>query len=495
MFFCAVALVLALAAPVASADTPEFLGEFGEAGTGAGQFKTPRAMVASPTSGHLFVVDGYSGAGTQTNRIDEFTAWGQFVKSWGWGVRDGSPELQTCGPEATPPSAECLPGLEGDGAGQFDQPGGIAIDSAGSLYVYDARNYRVQKFSPDGEFLLMFGGGVNETTGGDVCPVAPGDICKAGAPGTGDGEFAGRGTGEGEFEFESNAWQGNFIGVGPGDVLFVAGPDRIQAFSSAGAFIRSIPLPDPGEPGYMAVDPASGDIYFAYAYNTSGFVSEQPDIYRLDPATGDVLDVLPLPIPEALATDADGNLFAATRRWDENNNFFHEVVMFDSSGDPVIPVGSKFAPSYLQANFIFALATNTVTEAGGIDLFVAFGSDIFKPKIEIYGPGPDKWPPPPNPPQISAQFADVVGSEDASLKAKINPLFWADTKYFLEYGTSPCALGGCVAAPAPPGLPLDSGVVNLSFTSSPIELTGLEPGTTYHYRFVASSSGGGPTIG
>jgi PKD repeat protein len=37
----------------------------------------------------------------------------------------------------------------GSGRGQFARPGGIAVDSAGSVYVADTGNNRIQKFAPE----------------------------------------------------------------------------------------------------------------------------------------------------------------------------------------------------------------------------------------------------------------------------------------------------------------------------------------------------------
>ncbi|HEU5252971.1 MAG TPA: hypothetical protein VFU16_06575, partial [Solirubrobacterales bacterium] len=475
------------AAAAVAADPPPFFNEFGSIGTGAGEFRESRAIVASPKSGHVYVVDSVR-INPVTNRIDEFTAWGEFVKSWGWGVANGAAEPQTCGPEATPPTNTCLPGLEGGGSGQFARPTGIGIDSSGNLYVYEFKNLRVQKFSPNGEFILMFGGGVNATNGGNICTAASSDTCQAGQAGTSNGEFA-------QFAVDITS-QGNYIGVGPGDVLFVAGPERIQEFDSAGGFVRSIPLPEAGEPGYLAVDPVSGDVYFDFARVANGEEAAQPNIYRLDPKTGAVLDELPVPYPGALATDAKGNIYAATEHFEESGRF-REIVEFDASGAPVISTGTRFAPPGVQTvnGDIKALATNTVTATGGIDLFVGFQPDFSEKRIWVYGPAPVLWPPPLRPPLIAAQYADEVGTEDATLKAKINPLFWADTEYYVEYGEEPCSTpGACTQVPASPLL-LDSGQVNKIFTTEGIELSGLKPGTTYHYRFVAGSGGGGPTVG
>jgi sugar lactone lactonase YvrE len=48
-------------------------------------------------------------------------------------------------------------GSKGSGEGQFIENHGIDIDSKGNIYVVDTRNYRIQKFSPDGTFLTQWG--------------------------------------------------------------------------------------------------------------------------------------------------------------------------------------------------------------------------------------------------------------------------------------------------------------------------------------------------
>ena len=46
----------------------------------------------------------------------------------------------------------------------------VAVDEGThDVYVADKANHRVEKFDSEGNFLFMFGDGVNETTGGDKC--------------------------------------------------------------------------------------------------------------------------------------------------------------------------------------------------------------------------------------------------------------------------------------------------------------------------------------
>lgn len=48
-------------------------------------------------------------------------------------------------------------GAAGSGDGQLFQPTNLAIDAAGDVYVTDTGNFRVQKFSPDGQLRRSFG--------------------------------------------------------------------------------------------------------------------------------------------------------------------------------------------------------------------------------------------------------------------------------------------------------------------------------------------------
>src|SRR5262249_12376767 len=45
-------------------------------------------------------------------------------------------------------------GGRGSGRGQFDNPHGLAVDSAGNIFVADSGNDRIEKFSPKGTFVM-----------------------------------------------------------------------------------------------------------------------------------------------------------------------------------------------------------------------------------------------------------------------------------------------------------------------------------------------------
>jgi DNA-binding beta-propeller fold protein YncE len=80
--------------------------------------------VALAADGSLYVTDGYGNA-----RVHQFAADGRLLHSWG---------------------------EPGSGPGQFNLPHGIALDSAGRVYVADRENSRIQVFSPAGDFLAQW---------------------------------------------------------------------------------------------------------------------------------------------------------------------------------------------------------------------------------------------------------------------------------------------------------------------------------------------------
>ncbi|NIP86573.1 MAG: 6-bladed beta-propeller, partial [Planctomycetales bacterium] len=96
---------------------------FGNAGTGNGQFTTPRAVAVGP-DGLLYVAD------SGNNRIQVLDPEGNFVRAWG---------------------------SAGSGPGQFQEPWGIAVSDAGRVYVADTWNHRVQVFDLEGNLLSSWG--------------------------------------------------------------------------------------------------------------------------------------------------------------------------------------------------------------------------------------------------------------------------------------------------------------------------------------------------
>ena len=99
------------------------LGKAGVAGDGPDTFNQPSDVYVAP-DGAIFVADGHGG--NSNARIVKFSKDGMFIRAWG---------------------------KKGFGAGEFDTPHSLAMDSRGRLFVADRGNSRIQIFSQEGMFL------------------------------------------------------------------------------------------------------------------------------------------------------------------------------------------------------------------------------------------------------------------------------------------------------------------------------------------------------
>jgi DNA-binding beta-propeller fold protein YncE len=97
--------------------------QWGRHGSGAGEFDEPQGLDIA--GDRLFVAD------TRNNRIQVFGRDGTLLFFvWSYGYHDGA----------------------------FDRPVDVAVDRDGFFYVSDQGNSRIQKFSPEGKFVLAWGG-------------------------------------------------------------------------------------------------------------------------------------------------------------------------------------------------------------------------------------------------------------------------------------------------------------------------------------------------
>lgn len=385
--------------------------------------------------------------------------------------------LETCTTESG-----CKAGLAaGNGVGQLNNPLGLAMDSGGDLYVVDFTNRRVQKFSQEGKFLLMFGGNV------DKGPNHPGNLCTAQYVAEGDNCSGVATTGAGEAgRFE--AWVvGAFIAVDSADRVYVGDKNRIQRFSSGGVVepAGEISLVGYNKVTNLAIDGA-GNFYL-----TS---ESQPGVRKLLPNGTPVGSPYPLETsgaPKALAADSAGNLFVTRTTGSPD-----VIAEYDAGGVAVgtfgAPAGTVELGNGAGAN-IACVGSSAPGDVYASNFKSGAGAASY---VSVFGPPPSCFEAPPMvAPSIDSQYASAVGTTEATLRAQINPHFWPDASYYVEYGTGKCSEGACTERVGFPRIPLGGAPQDASILTSPLALKGLAPATTYHYRFVTESGGGGPVLG
>lgn len=605
----------------AQAAEPPVLREFCPTGEAAGECRVPTGTAVDQKTGEIYVSD------TNNYRINKFTAWGEFLRTWGWevvasGPNDKAPrneiqratidatagsfslqafggpaflktspiafnataaELQSALETASPPykgfdpgdlsvsgpvggpwtvefigtlanvsipkmevvdstlsgatatatittvqeggSPEiCIPaqgdicrhgqaGQAGAGGG-LGAPRGIAVDSNGDIYVVEREHYRVQKFDPDGNFLLTFGGGVNLTKveaaapegEQNLCPLDPGDVCQSGSKGPGNGQF----------DRDINSALGSYIAVdhkgsatASDDVVYVGDQESVQKFDAAGHYVGDLPDPDGvltsgGTVTSLALDQNSGDLYLGF---WSGHISPptaKPGVVKVDSAGGEGC-VIAAHNPTAVGVGATDEVYVVEGQFE--SAVYLEISRYDAncSGREVI-FDRQQASDHFAGNPA-SIATSSACGADGTALVIPNpGINSF---VKIFGPAPIDIsppcsPPPAIPPSIEDSFAVSVGIDVATVKARINPHFWSDTRYYVQYGTAQCVDeggwdAGCVRQlPAGPGAILTESVLDAAVSTRGVVLGGSEAliaDTSYRFRFIAAGSGGGPSYG
>lgn len=141
-----------------------YVGGWGSFGSGAGQLNEPSG-IAIDSSGNIYVADA------QNHRVQVFTSLGSHIQTitgnfdnpQGVALSNSYLYVSEYGNNRVTildRNGYALIGnfgSFGSGNGEFFRPHGIAIDSAGYIYVADTNNHRVQKFTSHGIFVEAFG--------------------------------------------------------------------------------------------------------------------------------------------------------------------------------------------------------------------------------------------------------------------------------------------------------------------------------------------------
>lgn len=207
--------------------------QFGSFGTANGQFNGAHDVTVD-MHGNLYVTD------IENHRIQKFDSRGNFLMGIGHGT--------VWGPATPAPAVNA-----GSANGWLNRPYSVEVDPFGNIFVSDQGNFRLQKFTASGQFVLGIGNG---TAWGGATP-AP-----APAAGTGNAWF--------------NAGPWGFV-IDKEGYLYMADHAnvRIQKFEPGGGFVLGIGNGTVWGPSTPAPAPAagSGNGYFQW-----------PDTVALDPS-------------------------------------------------------------------------------------------------------------------------------------------------------------------------------------------------------------------
>jgi hypothetical protein len=358
-------------------------------------------------------------------------------------------------------------GPGGVGSGSFRQVEGVTVDQhngdvlvfdnsqGGSIYKFDAAGAPVDFSSSGSNSIESIGSGSNgeeqiaidESSGPDA-----GDIYVANN--TAVKIYAESGAYLGELN------GGEMCGVAVdanGNVYVGIYPETVKRYAPV-----ANPVTNGAEAGSMgglhgvcniALDSAD-DIYAA---NWSGGIYEYEALQFGSPsATGTLVDEY----GKTLAIDASGKELLVDQ--------VDQISQYDATFEPPSLRGATGASGEGALSGSFGVAAN---HASG-KLYV--GDET---RVELFGPGTVVA-------SASVEAATSVSSSAATLHGAVEPAGTEVTKCVFDYGTEAGALN--LAAPCEPATPY-TGTAPIAVAAP---LTGLKPGTTYHYRIAASGPAG-----
>jgi hypothetical protein len=431
----------------------------------------------NPASGNVYVADN------NNERIEEFTAGGAFILTFGWNVNETKVNLGAGATQAEKnlctqaeietKGVKCKAGEEGTGlAEQLNGPQDVAVDpETHNVYVLELWHRRIDEYTPGGKFVLMVGGNVNKTkvTEGapeaakNLCTAASHDICQP-------GEFAPTGPAHGAFKEYPDQFRGNLLAVGgPEHLLYATDQGRLQEFASSGEWKGEVSLASvlssTARPTALAVS-AACDIY------VTGQATVAPDaqiggIHELDCAGKEVPGFAgseagkTTAIVYALALDPGTGRLAAVEAVETLSGQVLQSNLYDGNGARL----SGFEPpGGMRA--VDGLAFNAADEL--------YAAEFSYQDIGMYAPAPV---PEPVTKPCKNQTASAI-----TLAGEVNPNNVAKTEAWFQYGKNP-ALG--LETPHQPITPIGNVFVPIEATLPPLGGPPLPPDEVYYYRAAA----------
>lgn len=349
-------------------------------------------------------------------------------------------------------------GAGGSGNGQFNDPQAVEVDAAGNVWVVDSENHRIQKFDPDGDYLLQAGakgtGNGKFESPNDVAVDGEGNVWvvdtynnriqKFSPSGVYLSQFGTKGSGTGQLKSPRG------IDIGPEGHIWVAdsGNERIERFNAKGEYVSQFATLGPA--GDVAVD-GKGNLWVTeYGYSRIRKYSPQGSglVTVGSEESGDFL------FPFGIVVDINDNVWVA----DTSN---HRIRVFTSAGEYLTQFGVNGS-----AEGQFSYPTNlALGEAGGVWVSDSGNSRI--QKLRFRGP------------TAVTESASGLGENSVKLNATVNPE-GSSASYRFEYGKT-TSYGTSVP------LPMEDVGSGEAATAVSETVEGLKPGTTYHFRIVVTN--------
>jgi len=394
-----------------------------------------------------------------------------------------------------PPEYRSNFGPDGTASSGFDFASSVAADQIdGAVYVIDRNQGSIFKFDMDGT-PVGFTGAAPYLLGNELT-----------------GLTFSVGVGLNQIAVDTN----NHLFYAPvdgGESLAAFQADGEPALFTAGAGSGTNEIGGFASLTGVAVD-SSGNIYLSE--NKSG--AGETDVVRILEASGEEITEFEVDNPGNLAVDGAGSVYV--------NRLAGPVLKFTPS-EPLVTAATTYtaAAEPLDSEISYTVAVDPATndvyvahyfgnpgiawydasgallatfgrpgEEGGLfsSEGVAVGSEerVFVSnvpesglsQVEIFGP---EVIPPPGPPSVEAVSATNVTATSAVVVAKINPNSLA-TNYRIEYGVEDCGSSPCNSVPAE-AVEVGSGH---KFVNVALQLSGLQPNTTYQFRVLAENADG-----